>query len=933
MTAILFLFGIAGGGVAAQTDTIPVVVLPNDSITIIPDSTVISNISELPKDSVSSADSFTQKKKESAIDAQVDYTAQDSIVFFSNGTGFLYGAGQIQYKNINLKSDYIRLTMDSSIIYARGVVDTLGIERGKPEFSEGDRQFTSKELSYNLKTKRAFVRQAVTQEGEGYIISNYTKMNEDRLLLIKDAKYTTCDDHDNPHFYLKISKGKVKTGEYIVAGPSQMYIADMPLPLFVPFGYFPFNKSYSSGLLMPSYADNMQRGLGLVNGGYYFAFNDYVDAELRSEIYLKGTWALRLNSTYLKRYKFRGNISVNYRVDVDGEKDMPDYTQQKNFNIAWTHQQDAKANPYSTFSASVNFSTSGYNRSNINNYYNPAITSQNVTSSSVSFSKRFPRIPSLNITAALQLSQQTRDSTLSMTLPDINISYSSTKPFKRKNPIGNEHWYEKITISYSGAFSNSIQQVKENQFLKKNIIKDWRNGIKHTIPVSATFNLLSYINITPSANYTERWYTRSVSQSWDKTSQTLVRDTTYGFKRVYDFSLGVSASTKIYGFFVPNQKLFGWTKIAMIRHVITPTASFSWQPDFGAPQWKYYGSYIKETPAQNVASNAYLYQEVQYSYYEGSLYGAPGQGKQQMLNFSLDNNLEMKIRNETDTTGNAPYKVISLIDNFSLGTSYNIAADSMKLSNINANLRIKFGSAYTLSLATSFDPYDFVLTEKSVNYPQGIPRRVDKFTWKNGRFPRWSGVGTSFNYNFSNDTFNKLFSKKKGNNSTDNQSQTNQSDDSSGQNQNNQLNNNNNNQTNNSKDKYDSDGYQNVSIPWSIGFNWTFNYGPSVKPEDFLYNKMRYKNIITVNNINLSFNISLGDNWNGTTSIYYDLVNKKFTASTFSVRRNLHCWSMSASFVPFGYFKSYTFHIGVNASMLQDLKYDKRNQSPPIMWY
>ena len=919
---MLVLTGIGAGSVAAQTDTVPVVVLHNDSLPIIADSTV-RNIARQP------TDSLVKKKKESAIDAQVDYTAQDSIVFLANGTGFLYGAGAIQYRNINLKSDFIRVKMDSSTIYARGVIDSLGIERGKPEFSEGERQFTSKELSYNLKTKRAFVRQAVTQEGEGYIISNYTKMNEDRLLSIQDAKYTTCDDHENPHFYLHISKGKVKTGEYIVAGPSQMYIADMPLPLVVPFGYFPFNKSYSSGLLMPSYADNMQRGLGLINGGYYFAFNDYVDAELRSEIYTKGTWALRLNSTYIKRYKFRGNVNVEYRVDVTGEKDMPDYLQRKNFSVNWSHSQDVKANPYMTFSASVRFATSGYNRSNINNYYNPEVTSQSQTSSNVSLSKRFARIPSLNITTNIRLDQQMRDSTISMTLPDVSISYSSTKPFKRKNIMGNERWYEKITISYSGAFSNSIKPVKENQFFKKNLIKDWSNGIKHTIPVSATFNLFNLVNITPSAGYTERWYSRSVTQWWDKQQQTLVRDTTYGFKRVYDFNLQLSASTKVYGFFVPNQKLFGWSKIAMIRHVLTPTVRFSWQPDFGDPRWKYYGSYIKETPVPNAANGVYNSQEVQYSYYDGSLYGVPGRGKQQMLSFSLDNNLEMKMRNDADTTGKAPYKVISLIDNFSLGTSYNIAADSMKLSSISANLRIKFGSAYTLSLGTSFDPYDFVIGEKTTNYPQGVPVRVDKFTWENGRFPRWSGVGTSFNYNFNNDTFNKIFNKNKDKKPTNNQEGS-QTDELNSQN--NSLNNNNK-QTDNSSGEYDSDGYQKVKIQWSVGFNWTINYGPSVKPDDFLYDKMRYKNIVTTNNLNLSFNISLGANWNGSTSVYYDFINKKFTASTFSVRRNLHCWSMSASFVPFGYFRSYSFHIGVNASMLQDLKYDRQNQSPPIMWF
>lgn len=924
---ILLLINTISGQAAAQTDSISNVVSRNNNLTAITDSVVTRNVGKLPNDSVLPKEALPQKKKENAIDSQIDYTAQDSIVFFANGTGFLYGAGDVKYKKISLKADFIRVKMDSSIIFARGVTDSLGIEHGKPEFSEGERQFTSKELSYNLKTKRAYVRQAVTQEGEGYIISNYTKMNEDRLLSIKDAKYTTCDDHENPHFYLKISKGKVKTGDYIVAGPSQMYVADMPLPLILPFGYFPFNKSYSSGLLMPSYADDNRRGLGLIRGGYYFAFNDYVDAELRSEIYTKGTWALQLNSSYIKRYKFRGSVNIDYRVDISGEKDMPDYQKSKNLRIGWSHSQDAKANPYMTFSAGVNFSTSGYNRSNINNYYSPEITSQNVTSSSISFSKRFPRIPSLSITAAFNLSQQTRDSTISMTLPDVNISYSSTKPFKRKNAIGNERWYEKITISYSGAFSNSISSVKENKFLKTNIIKDWRNGIRHTIPVSATFNAFGFVNITPSASYTERWYTRSISQSWDRDKQRVVRDTTNGFKRVYDFNLQISASTKLYGFFVPNPKIFG-SKIAMFRHVLTPTVSFGWQPDFGNPMWNYYGSYIEERPDIN-NPDAYIQREIQYSYYDGSLYGVPGRGRSQSINFSLDNNLEMKLRNDADTTGKSPYKVISLIDNFSLSSRYNFAADSMKLSPISASLRIKFGKFYTLNLSTVFDPYAFVIGGKDAQYPNGRPVRVDKFTWSNGRFPRWSGIGTSLSANLNNDTFKKikkLFGLDKDKQPPNNSTEGNQNSDLNNTNPNSR-------QNENSSTDYDSDGYAKVKIPWSIGFSYVINVGPSGKPEDFMYDKMRYKNILTTSNLNMSFNLSLGANWNGATSIYYDLISKKFTASTFSVRRNLHCWSMSASFVPFGQFKSYNFHIGVNASMLQDLKYDRQSHTQPIFWY
>jgi len=931
--AWLFCASAAGAGLqSVPPDSADISLSPKPANEEIADTSVLANhFPDVSADSIAAdsvATATTPPKNSSAVDAQIDYTANDSIVLFADGTGLLYGQGDVTYKQINLKADYIRVKMDSSILFARGMPDSLGVVSGKPEFTEGERSFNSNELSYNLKTKRAFVRQAVTQEGEGYIISERTKMNEDQLLSIYHGKYTTCDNHDCPHFYLAISKGKVKTGEYIVSGPAQMYLADMPLPLIIPFGYFPFNKSYSSGLLMPSYADEMTRGLGLINGGYYFAINNYVDAEIRSEIYTRGTWALSLTSSYLKRYKYRGTVNVSYREDVTGEKDMPDYNKAKNLNISWQHSQDAKADPYSTLSASVNFSTSGYNRSNINSYYNPQANSQNTKSSTIQFSKRFPRIPSLNITGNIGINQTTRDSTISMTLPNLSIAYSSTKPFKRKNPMGNERWYEKITISYSATFENSINRIKEDRLLKSSFKRDWENGFKHSIPISATFNLFNYINISPSISYTGRLYTRSVQRSWDEVLGKEMRDTTNGLFYVQDFSFTVSASTKVYGYFVPIKGIKKLLGLDMVRHVITPSIGFSWRPDFGTPFWKYYDSYTRLTPNRD---NPAIYDEAQviYSYYEGMKYGIPGRGRSQNLNFSLGNNLEAKFVNKNDTTGKKPYNVVSLIDNFSLSGSYNMAADSFKLSTIGAQLRIKFGKFYTLNLSTSLDPYDYALNRDS------LPVRVNRFTWKEGRFPRWSGVGSSFSYTLNNDTFKKLFSKKdktKDTPATDSAeedaplnagldvSMNDLTQQQAGEEQKNE-------------NTADYDGYEKVAIPWSVGISYSVMVHPSTKKEDFIYEKMRYKNIFT-HNLSMSFSLGLGQNWSANTSVTYDFDAKKFSSMTFNVRRNLHCWSMSASFVPFGIYKSYNFHIGVNAAMLQDLKYDRQSRNPnKITWY
>ena len=854
-----------------------------------------------------------KKQKSNQIDAEINYTAQDSIVFLGNGTGFLHGKSDVKYKNIELKADFIRVKMDSSLIFAKGTRDSVGAKVGEPEFSEGESKYTSRELTYNLTTKKGYIRQAVTQQGEGYIISDKTKKTGEETLCISGGKYTTCDNHDHPDFYLSLSKGKVKPGSYIVAGPAHLVVEDVPLPIAIPFGFFPFTNKYSSGILMPSYVDEATRGFGLMNGGYYFAISDYMDLELRGDIYTKGTWALSGSTTYRKRYKYNGSLNISYRADVTGEKDMSDYVKATNMSIRWSHSQDQKADPYRTLSGSVNFATSGYSRSDISNYANAAITSQNTTSSSVSFSQRFPE-SSFSLSGSVLLSQRNRDSTISMTLPNLSISMSRIYPFKRKNPIGKERWYEKITMSYSGTFANSIE-TKENKLLNSSFARDWKNGMKHSVPISATFNILKYINVSPSINYNERWSLQSYNQSWDKTAKKVVVDTITGFNRVFDFNMGVSASTKIYGFFTPISAIFG-TKVMKIRHVMTPSIGFSYMPDFGDAMWGYYGTYVKQV-VDSKDANVYHDEIVQYSHYAGTLYGTPGTGKSGSINFSLGNNVEMKVRNDKDTTGTSPTKNISLIDNFSVSGSYNMAADSMRWSMFNASLRLKLGKSYSLSLSGSFDPYMYGLNSN------GTYVRTNKLRWNNGGFPRFQGTSTSFSYSLSNDTFAKLFGKK-----------------SDGKNKGDNTSNSGTDNTKNIPEKKDgdkdkdkkaeigADGYEKVAIQWSVSANYSVNY----RPTDFNYKKMEF-NMGFTHNVGLSGNLSLTKNWKFSSSLNYDF--KTFTYSSVSISRSLHCWQMTASVVPFGYYKSYTFKIGVNASMLQDLKYDKQSGygTTNITWY
>lgn len=864
-----------------------------------------------------------QPQQSNMIDDVVNYQSSDSLVLTGNGTAFLHGKGNIKYKTMDLTSEYIRVKMDSSTIFARGVYDSIDDKWiGQPVFAEGQDKYESNELTYNLKTQKGFIRHVVTEQGEGWVISEKTKKMEGDVMMMADGKYTTCDDHDHPHFYLALTKAKVKPKSYIATGPAYLVVGDVPLPLAIPFGFFPFTDKYSSGLIMPTFGDDYTRGLYLRGLGYYFAINDYVDLQVTGDIYTKGTWAISAQSNYVWRYHFRGSLSFEYRKDVTGEKGMPDYSALTNMSIRWTHTQDAKANPYSTFSASVDFSTSGYNRSNINSYYNVKQNSENTKSSSISYTQRFPDAP-WTITASASIQQRTKDSTLTLSLPDVSISMSTVHPFKRKKALGKEKWYEKIQMSYRGNIKNSIT-CKENYLFHSNFVRDWKNGVSHSIPISASFNLFKYITLSPSINYNEKWVFQRVDQSWDNELNQVHRDTTNGFFRLWDVSASMSMSTKIYGFYTPIRKLFG-DKVDRFRHVITPSISFSYRPDFTEIQKKtlgthYYDSY--ERPYLDKATGDTLYEKVNYSRFQGGVYSPPGQGSSGNLSFSVGNNLEVKVRNDKDTTGKQPYKVISLIDNLSISGGYNFLADSMNWSLFSVNLRIKLPKPlnYTINLSGNFDPYMYELNAF------GNPVRTNKQYWHHGKFLNFLGTGTSFSYTFNNQTFKKLFDKiearrnkknapsgdtptEEGAPPTDSPEATAIAPSASSKSG-----------RDRGSDDDERDGFHKTQIDWSLSLNYSVRYGEN--RSSFNYEKMKY-NMMWTHNLSISGSLALGKGWKVSATTSYDFKAKQFTYTNFNVTRDLHCWSMSASFVPFGPYKSYTFHIGVNASMLSDLKYDK----------
>ena len=860
-------------------------------------------------------------RKNSDINSTVTFKASDSLVLVGRNNAFLYGEGEVDYGEFNLNSQNISMDLDNSTVYASGVRDSIGELHGNPVFKDKSGEYESETMSYNFKTEKGYITNIVTQQGEGYLTGGATKKNADGSYFLENGRYTTCDDHDHPHFYFNITKGKMRPGKDVVTGPAYMVLADVPLPLALPFGYFPFSKNYSSGIIFPSFGEDYNRGFFMRNGGYYFAFSDYVDLALTGEIYTKGSWGVTGQSTYVKRYRFRGNFNISYLTTVTGDKGTPDYSKQTNFQVIWSHTQDTKANPNLSFSASVNFTTSGYTRNDLNSYYSSAFT-ENTKSSTVSLGYRFPGTK-WAIAATANIAQRTQDSTLAVSFPNINITMSQTAPFKRKRSVGGERWYEKIRMSYSGQFQNSLT-AQQNEFFKKSLIKDWRNGMKHSVPISATFSLFKYVNISPSVTLNDRMYTSKIKRDWDPNAQTEVADTVYGFYNVFDFNAAISLDTKIYGFWKP-MKFLG-DKVQMIRHVLTPTVSFSWAPDFGAPGWGYYGSYsYTNANGQEVTRD--------YSYFQHGLFGTPSRGKTGILSVNLANNLEMKVKSESDSTG---VKKISLIENFSIGQSYNFAADSLNWSNLNTSIMLRLVKNFNLSLSATWDPYIYRLNAN------GSPVRVNIPRWKAGKgWVKLSSTGTSFSYTFNNDTFRK---KKKEDTGTPTGTDTdfpdedypfgetpgefpdgvqeNSEDFSLRAEERRQRKR----QVDNSSD---ADGYSKWECPWSLTLNYSVSYGYG----DFDYDKMDYRGKF-FQNLSISGNIRPTKNWSFTASMSYNFDTKKIAYMNCSITRDLHCFTMTASFVPVGPYKSYTFHIAVKSSLLKDLKYDKRSSSSNgIQWY
>lgn len=819
------------------------------------------------------------------LEAVITYTAKDStIADFENQKVYMYKNGVVNYQSIELKADYIMLDFANKEVYAEGLPDSTGTLVGNPIFKDGDEEFESKTLRYNFETQKGIIADVKTTQGDGFVHSQITKKISKDAFVLKDGKYTTCDA-EHPHFYLYLTKAKVISNKKIITGPAYMVLEDFPINFpKIPFGYFPTSTTYTSGILVPTYGEEQSRGFFLREGGYYWAANDHFDLAVRGDIYSKGSWATKVHTNYKVRYRYSGSFDFSYNLNKTSEEPLPDASTSRGFSLTWSHSQDSKANPNRTFSANVNLSTSSFDKENsyLNSSQSIGNYLQTQKSSSISYSQKFENTP-FNMSLNMRHSQNSRDTTISLSMPELTVNMSKVNPFKVKNRVGAVKWYEKISFSYSGNIKNSISNVKEKEILNQSIIKDWQNGWRHSIPISLpSFNLLKFINMSPSFSYSERWYTNYINKRYDpdylnpKSGEDdhVVVDTIYSFRRNYEYSYSLSSSTNIYGNYImrnPN------SRIKQIRHKITPSVSFSYTPDFGQKKFKFWDSYIDGTGKENF-----------YSHFERGVFGYTGRGESGAISFSLSNNLEAKVLEVNDSVSSKDekpkFKKVKIIDNLGMSASYNMIADSMKLTPISLNARTTI-KGVSVNFGANMNPY--MVDDKGQVYDEYVWNHLKGFK----KLGRLTNANMSFGMNFESKK-DKKEEEKKG-------------------------------QESQNTDEFERDDeiqYADFNIPWSFRFDYSFYYNNPYKPDS----NGKIKGTIN-QSLNFGGRLSLTQNWQMDMNTNFDIQAMKFSFTTVNITRTLHCWSMSFNFVPFGDRKSYSFSLSASSAMLRDLKISKQS--------
>lgn len=831
----------------------------------------------------------TRRKSGSPLADRVTGSQQDSLVYdVRTGNLYMYRKGEVKYTDMQVEAEKIRLNLDDKNVDARGDIDTITENYIRPKFIQDGTTYELDSVRYNIDSRKALIWGAHTQEGEGIITGGLVKKMPDDVLHMKGGRYTTCDA-ECPHFYLQMTKGTVEPKKKVVFGPAYMVIEDVPFYLLgLPFGFFPQQGSRHSGFILPQVGEEVVKGFFLRDGGYYFVFNDYVDLKLTAGIYTLGSWEAGVASNYRKRYKFSGGLQFNFAKDIFGEKGSSDYVDQQNMQIRWTHQQDPKFRPNSTFSASVNYSTSKYNQYNATDM-NDYLSSQ--TSSSVAYSKNWAGKPfSLSVNASH--SQNMRDSSMSLTLPSFVFNVTRINPFRRRaeKAVGKERWYEKIAFTFQTNFSNSVSGFKQNDFMKKEMFDKMKFGFDHRLPVSASFNLLKYLNVTPSFTYRERWYFRKIYKDWNPETERIENtDTTRGFYRLYDYSASLSANTRLYGSYELGRK--GKIKL---RHVMTPSVSFNYAPNFGKESYGYWRTVQSDKHGGTTT----------YSPFADELYGVPGSGESMNLTFGLNNTLEMKVPSAKDTSG---YRKIKIFEAFNISSAYNFLADSLKLSPFAVNVRTTLVKGLSLNLSATFDPY--MVDENG--------RRIDRFVVSHGKgLARLTSFTTGFSYGFSSKTRISSSANTPASNNPDNSTRTDVEAALNDPNRNGGFFDQTENQyaTAMRRAQLLATQYYDFSIPWSFSFNYSFSFS-------------RPGNTITrMQTVSFNGSVNLTEKWAVEFGAGYDFEQGKITPGTVMIRRDMHCLQATFSWVPVGFRQSWTFSIRAKSSVLSDLvKYKKTN--------
>jgi hypothetical protein len=820
------------------------------------------SITQIKTDSVSLDSIITPGKKGSAIKSKIVYKAKDSIVYDITGTQvFLYNGAEVYYEKITLKADFIRIDQKNKVVYAHGVPDSLGVIKGKPVFTDNGQVYNSDDMSYNFETKKGKIKQVTTQQGEGYLLADDVKKNQYDEVFIKDGKYTTCN-LPHPHFYIALTKAK-NTSNKTISGPAYLVVEDVPLPLALPFGFFPRKSGRSSGILLPEVGEDRALGFFMRNGGYYFGVSDHLDLALRGDIYSKGSYGFNTLARYNTRYRYNGNVYASYSDRRFGEPETVDFTQTKDFSLNWMHTQDTKARPGTRFNANVNIAS----RNNFRNSRTPSIQSivQNNLASSISYSKTWAGTP-FSFNSSLSHNQNLQTGVVSISLPKATFSIARINPLDKKNRVGAQKWYQKIGFNYNLDLENRITTYDSLLFRQESIRK-FDNGIRHTLPVSTSFNILKFINVSPSLNYNERWYFSTIEKSWNGTS--VVTDTLRGFRTARDYGFSTSMTTRVYGMFNVNR-----LGILKVRHVLTPTLNYSYRPDFASARYGYY---------KNVQVDTFGTVRP-YSIFEQNTFGGPPAGRSSSVGFGLGNNIEMKVRTKNDSAASS--RNVKIFDNVSVNSAYNFAADSLQLAPISLVAYTTLFDKISVNFNASYDPY--VLRRDTL----GRAVRVNEYEWDvNQRIGRLTSASLSLGTNLNPDAFRN---KARQNDRTVLRDKYSQRD----------------------LDYIDQNAmnYVDWTIPWSLSVNYILSYS---RPE--------YQST-TTQSLNFNGDLSVTPKWKIGFTSGYDFKLMEITPTSLNIYRDLHCWDLAINWIPFGTYQRYSVDLKVKASILQDLKLSRRRE-------